>query len=331
MDKTPLVSIIIPNFNHSRFLRERLESVFNQTFEDFEVILLDDASTDSSVEILEEYAKDPRVSHLVVNKENSGSPFRQWQRGIELSRGEYIWIAESDDSCDPDFLLTCVAMMKNNPKAVIAFGGSITIDENSSKIEIDNDRWYDKRFKKRQGECRVFDGIRYITHNLIWINYIYNASGTLFRRDAYGDGSEFESCMKMRNAGDWLFWSIMATKGDVIEIYRKLNHFRFHSGSTTREGVNKGKSNWNLFDEDFIVLRHIFENTRIPTLRKMIRLGALMKKIQRAQMSEEDRKAAYLKGKELLKYNKKDYLTERISKTLSNFIPGISTIRNDRL
>lgn len=59
MDKTPLVSIIIPNFNHSRFLRERLESVFNQTFEDFEVILLDDASTDNSVEILEEYAKDP--------------------------------------------------------------------------------------------------------------------------------------------------------------------------------------------------------------------------------------------------------------------------------
>lgn len=112
MDKTPLVSIIIPNFNHSRFLRERLESVFNQTFEDFEVILLDDASTDSSVEILEEYAKDPRVSHLVVNKENSGSPFRQWQRGIELSQGKYIWIAESDDSCDPDFLLTCVAMMK---------------------------------------------------------------------------------------------------------------------------------------------------------------------------------------------------------------------------
>ncbi len=100
MDKTPLVSIIIPNFNHSRFLRERLESVFNQTFEDFEVILLDDASTDSSVEILEEYAKDPRVSHLVVNKENSGSPFRQWQRGIELSQGKYCLLYTSPSPRD---------------------------------------------------------------------------------------------------------------------------------------------------------------------------------------------------------------------------------------
>lgn len=92
-----LVSIIIPNYNHAAFLQQRLNSVFQQTYQNFEVILLDDASTDASVAILNEYKDHPKVSHLVINERNSGSPFKQWQKGIALAKGEYVWIAESDD------------------------------------------------------------------------------------------------------------------------------------------------------------------------------------------------------------------------------------------
>jgi len=100
----PKVSIIVPNYNHASYLNQRLDSIFNQIFEDFEVILLDDASTDISVSILKKYAEDKRVSHFIVNKDNSGSPFKQWKKGLDLAKGEYIWIAESDDSCDINFL-----------------------------------------------------------------------------------------------------------------------------------------------------------------------------------------------------------------------------------
>ena len=100
----PLVSIIVPNYNHATYLRERLDSIFSQTFQDFEVILLDDSSSDLSQMVLEEYAKHPKVSHFIINEKNSGSPFKQWKKGINLSQGEYIWIAESDDYCKPDFL-----------------------------------------------------------------------------------------------------------------------------------------------------------------------------------------------------------------------------------
>ena len=100
----PLVSIIIPNYNHSKFLQQRLDSVFNQTFQDFEVILLDDCSTDNSVDILKKYANHPKVSHLELNKQNSGSPFKQWQKGITMAKGTYIWIAETDDYCEFNFL-----------------------------------------------------------------------------------------------------------------------------------------------------------------------------------------------------------------------------------
>lgn len=91
------VSVIIPNYCHARFLNQRIDSVLNQTYSDYEVIILDDCSTDNSREIIESYRNHPKISHIVYNEKNSGSTFIQWEKGFELARGEYIWIAESDD------------------------------------------------------------------------------------------------------------------------------------------------------------------------------------------------------------------------------------------
>lgn len=73
--KTPLVSVIIPNYNHARFLDERIQSVINQTYQNFELIILDDNSTDNSVEVMNQYKDDPHVSQIVVNEVNSGSTY----------------------------------------------------------------------------------------------------------------------------------------------------------------------------------------------------------------------------------------------------------------
>lgn len=100
---SPTVSIIVPNYNHSKYLNQRLDSILNQTYQDFEVILLDDVSSDNSVEILQAYSKHPKVSHLIVNEQNSGNTFKQWQKGIALAKGTFVWIAESDDFCEPHF------------------------------------------------------------------------------------------------------------------------------------------------------------------------------------------------------------------------------------
>lgn len=104
MENHPVeVSVIIPNYNYARFLQQRIESVLAQTYTDYEIILLDDASTDDSVSILNHYKTNSRVAHLEINSVNTGSPFAQWQKGISLSRGKYIWIAESDDAADASF------------------------------------------------------------------------------------------------------------------------------------------------------------------------------------------------------------------------------------
>ena len=79
--------------------------MFNQTFQDFEIIFLDDCSTDNSKAIIEDFRLNPKVKHIIHNKANSGSTFEQWKKGIELSKGEYIWVAESDDVSDKGSLI----------------------------------------------------------------------------------------------------------------------------------------------------------------------------------------------------------------------------------
>lgn len=98
------ISVIVPNYNHADYLRERLDSILNQSYQNFELIILDDASTDGSLDILNEYKHHSKVSHFIVNNKNSGSPFKQWKKGLKLAEGDYIWIAESDDSCELDFI-----------------------------------------------------------------------------------------------------------------------------------------------------------------------------------------------------------------------------------
>lgn len=84
--RMPTVSVIVPNYCHAPYLEQRIESILQQTFQDFELILLDDCSTDGSREILERYRNHPKVSGIFYNERNSGSPFKQWKRGCRKPR-----------------------------------------------------------------------------------------------------------------------------------------------------------------------------------------------------------------------------------------------------
>src|SRR6185312_2167115 len=120
----PIVSVIVPNYNHAKFLDQRIDSIINQTYQQFELIILDDCSTDNSREIIEQYRMHPKVSKIVFNEVNSGSPFEQWEKGIGLATGEYIWIAESDDYADERFIESLMALIKIEPETGLAYCGS---------------------------------------------------------------------------------------------------------------------------------------------------------------------------------------------------------------
>lgn len=189
-----MVSVIIPNYCHAPYLRQRIDSVLAQSYPDFEVVLLDDCSTDGSREVIERYRNHPRIKQIVYNDRNGGSAFAQWRKGFALTQGEYIWIAESDDYADPAFLERCVAELDADPACVLAHTLSRTVDSEG--------RPYGK-VRHAGRPVRRMDGRRFVLRHLLRRNELYNASMAVFRRSALPAAGEYEG---FRYAGDWYFW-----------------------------------------------------------------------------------------------------------------------------
>lgn len=231
----PIVSIIVPNYNHALFLRERIDSILRQNFQDFELIILDDCSTDNSKDIIESYRANPHVSQIIYNTENSGSPFKQWCKGIEVANGDYIWIAESDDTSLPEFLTTLVSQLNNYPNSVLAFSHSYFIDYKGDKLNIDYHH-------NSNGNFIIYNSQKFTKNILTKGNFIYNASMAIFRRSAYFKIQRvyyrnFHSC------GDWAFWMEICLQGHIIEICKKLNCFRQHQNKVTTK-ASKTENDW---------------------------------------------------------------------------------------
>ena len=127
----PLVSIIVPVYNAQKGLSRCLESICSQTYQELEIIVLNDGSTDDSLAICEQFrAKDPRI--VVVDKENEGVS-RTRNAGLTLAQGDYIQFADSDDALDPDYTQNLVqAALEHNADLVIAPYWMV-IPSNSSK------------------------------------------------------------------------------------------------------------------------------------------------------------------------------------------------------
>lgn len=223
----PLVSVIVPNYNYARYLEHRLQSIVTQTFRDFEIIILDDASTDNSVEIIERWRGHEKVSCIETNNRNSGSPFKQWEKGIEMAKGQYIWIAEADDLAESTFLEKCVAILDCDKRIALVKTMSKFIDANDNDIP---QRAFEKYIPDNKGY--IYNGQEYIKHRMLKANSFYNASMILFRKDAY-NRLEDRSYMELKYSGDWLLWGLMMPGALVGEIHEKLSCFRLHGQSVT--------------------------------------------------------------------------------------------------
>lgn len=328
MINEPLVSVIVPNYNYAPFLKQRIDSVLAQDFEGrFELILLDDASTDDSREVLESYRQEPRVSCIEINSRNTGSPFRQWQRGLQLARGKYVWLAESDDYADPSFLSSTVSLLERHAGAVFCLTGSYRVDAEGRRLQLDYDRW-GKRQQAAAGGYGLFDGDDYVVRNLYWRSYVYNASGVLFRREA-ALKADVSRCFSMRYSGDWLFWTELARRGQVIELYRKLNYFRYHPVSVSTQARRSGQS----LEEDMAVVARIEAcyASRLGGYKRLLRRGVFYKRIKRLPVDEAVRRRLFDRLQQLLGGGRGAYLAERINKWGSHLLPWLPTEERERL
>jgi len=223
-----LVTVIIPNYNHGKFLQKRIETVLGQSFKDFEVIIMDDTSTDNSVDIINQYSSNPHVKNILINNTNSGNTFLQWEKGIKAATGKYIWIAESDDYAESTFLEKLVPVLESNNNIGIAYSQSWKVDKDGNiqnsllqhTAGLSTQHWEKSYLAPGQKEVEEY---------LLFINSIPNASAVLFKKSIYEKAGGIEP--EIKKCSDWLLWMKMLLHSDVYFYAEHLNYFRFHPNS----------------------------------------------------------------------------------------------------
>lgn len=234
--RAPRVSVIVPNYNYLHHIEERLRSIAAQSWPIYEVIVLDDASTDGSAEWLEANLEEILPGAILrLNTENSGSVFRQWQRGLEMAQGDLVWIAEADDACDPAMLARLVAQMED-PEVRIAYCQSRAISSDGAPLSDDYTDYTATLDRDLWSSSFVVSGNRALKEHFAVKNVIPNVSAVLFRRDPLvavlqemgdeiGDWSV---------AGDWrIYAGILSEGGKVAFEAEALNIHRRHQNSVT--------------------------------------------------------------------------------------------------
>ena len=235
------ISVVIPNYNYERFMYQRLYSILSQHQKLNEIIILDDCSTDDSRKLITEIVDklSPYINiRKVYNETNSGSAFKQWQKGFSLAKSDYVWIAEADDYCSEDLLDYLVKPLKKYSDVMISYSdtafidvfGNITLKSIKSEIDIQKSGHWNKSY--------VNDGISEIKDYSYLNCTIANVSSCLIKNGDYN--KYLEKSGSYKQAGDWLFYVNIMRKGKIAFCNKALNYYRVH-GNNVSSTMNRKK------------------------------------------------------------------------------------------
>lgn len=230
------ISVIVPNYNCVLYLEQRLRSIIGQRYPIYELIILDDVSSDASLSKIKEVLTEAkREAKLVINEQNSGSAFHQWEKGAQLARGDYLWIAEADDSAKSEFLSELVQQLDED--VVLAFSDSAQIDEYGEPLARDYQYYYATVQPKLFATSFKMRGEEFVKKGLSIKNLILNVSSILVRRLDFLDAVSRcrAKILGLKLAGDWFLYATLLSDTDVCVAFvsEPLNIHRRHGKSIT--------------------------------------------------------------------------------------------------
>ncbi|MBX2838408.1 MAG: glycoside hydrolase family 99-like domain-containing protein [Gammaproteobacteria bacterium] len=236
--KLEKISVVVPNYNYDQYIASRLQSVFGQTYPIFETIVLDDYSSDRSLKVIKKVASETdRQIQLVPSSSNSGNTFKQWRKGLELARGDYVWIAEADDLSDSTFVAELMGKFSEN--TVMSFSDSVQIQTNGDVLADS----YDYYYKTVDADLFATDfqlpGSEFVRRALSVKNVILNVSAVVWRRAALAQALDNigDELTDYKLVGDWrLYMEVLLSEGNSIAyVSDALNTHRRHQGSVTHQ------------------------------------------------------------------------------------------------
>ena len=277
----PLVSVIIPNYNHAQYLPERFRSIAEQTYQNIELIVLDDCSTDDSIDVIHEEIEDlPFPVRTYFNKKNAGNVFAQWQRGVEMASGDFVWICESDDTCEPDFLERVIPMFVD--RSVMLTFGNIKFCNSTGEHMPGMDGF------REQSEPGIWGGIvKRPAHE--WFagafgvnNVVANVGGCVFRKAPVSQ-EIWDQAKTFKIAGDWFLYSQIIGGGQMCYVPGARTYFRQHERNTSASNFNK----MYYYEELWRLLKHHITLWGIPERTRQKFVENMMAQYRHFKMEDE--------------------------------------------
>lgn len=255
----PAVTAVVPSYRHAAFIAARIESIVSQTFRDFELIVIDDCSPDDSDRVLRELqARYGFTYHR--NARNSGTPFAAWERAVTLARGEFLWICESDDVAEPQFLETAVAALRQRAEAAFFYCDSAVIDVAGQRVGHTDEYFHDIWKQTRWDQSFYANGLQELAEFQIRGQTVPNMSSALIRTSAFRRAYR-PFIKRFKLTGDWLFIGWLLEQGGAAYEKRTLSNFRRHE-QTSRASVASARS-----QAEFILTKYLlFVAARRPAL-----------------------------------------------------------------
>ncbi|MBT2291544.1 glycosyltransferase [Paenibacillus albidus] len=262
------ISVIIPLYNHEKFIKEAIKSVLNQTYTNLELIVIDDGSRDASLTIAQSF-QDPRLT--VISQENNGA-HNTINRGLDLATGDYLTILNSDDVYEKDRLEKCISFLINNSDTHLVCTYIKVINE-SGKTQGIKQGWKNMEPWPFPNKDISFAKDDDFAKNLLMSNFISTTSNMVFTKELY---QRIGGMRNLRFAHDWDFALRAAEYGKCFLIEEALMGYRIHGNNT----IHTNRKHM-LFEICWIYAAnlHRFESTLIFTNDPLIELEELSESI----------------------------------------------------
>ena len=258
----PLVSIIMPNYNCQDYIADAINSVLKQTYSNWELIIIDDFSTDDSFSIISKFAEDEKRIHLIKLKQNFGGPAKPRNIGMAEACGEYIAFLDSDDIWNSDKLSIQISYMEKNK---INFTSSDYIGISSKGVDINKFYPYKTIINKISNKQKI--------SSLIKLNFIYTSS-VIIKKDLLHNFNE--NINLFQPAEDYLLWLELFNKENINYsfIQKKLFKYRILETSISERHLQlKTIGQWLYCIMTFIQINRrydLIKNIFLPFTAKLI-------------------------------------------------------------
>lgn len=223
-EHTPKVSVIMPTYNRASFLKEALASVLNQSFQDFEIILVNNASTDNTEEVVKEFSNS-RIRYYLNNK-NIGA-VKSHAKALRFCRGEYIYMFSDDDIMEIDNLKLKVAALDENPSVCLVHSACITINS----LGTEEGEPYNKRHPQWRSAQSGSILNKSICHSLLMTYGFFLVFPTIMVRASVLEEHGIEFNNQLKYCIDWDLCLKLSLFGDFYYIEDKLIRYRQHASN----------------------------------------------------------------------------------------------------